>query len=287
MKAMTWNLTNKVVLITGAGSGIGAASSRALSSKGAKLVLADVNRDAVTRLAEELGTERALGIQVDATDRTQLDACVVEAVERFGGIDVVFANAGIAVDPPATVASVDEAAFERVVEVDLLGVWRTVKAALPQVIERQGHVLLTASIYAFFNGVVNAPYAMSKAGVEQLGRALRAELAPHNATAGVLYPGWVRTPLTGPAFGGNRTATEMVAHAYPAPLRQQITPERVADAVVRGVERRSARIIVPRRWAPISALRGIVNPILDARLDKDAEIQRLTLELERQSRGGA
>ena len=128
---------------------------------------------------------------------------------------------------------------------------------------------------------------MSKAGVEQFGRALRSELAPHRATAGVLYPGWVKTPLTGPAFGGNRTATELVAHAYPAALRQQITPERVADAVVRGVERRSARIIVPRRWAPISTLRGIVNPLIDARLDKDAEVQRLTLELERQSRQGA
>ena len=284
---MTWNLTNKVVLITGAGSGIGAASAKAMQAKGAKLVLADVNHESVVRLAAELGAGSAVAIQVDATDRAQLDVAVATAVERFGGIDVVFANAGIAVDPPATVASVAEADFERVIEVDLMGVWRTVKAALPQVIERQGHVLLTASIYAFFNGIVNAPYAMSKAGVEQFGRALRAELAPHRATAGVLYPGWVKTPLTGPAFGGNRTATELVAHAYPAALRQQITPERVADAVVRGVERRSARIIVPRRWAPISTLRGIVNPLIDARLDKDAEVQRLTLELERQSRQGA
>jgi NAD(P)-dependent dehydrogenase (short-subunit alcohol dehydrogenase family) len=284
---VTWNLTNKVVLITGAGSGIGAASARALGSKGAKLVLADLNGESVYGLARELGAERALGLAVDATDRTQLDSAVAAAVERFGGIDVVFANAGIAVDPPATVASVDEAAFERVIEVDLLGVWRTVRAALPQVIEHQGHVLLTASIYAFFNGVVNAPYAMSKAGVEQFGRALRAELAPHRATAGVLYPGWVRTPLTGAAFGGNRTATELVEHAYPALLRQQITPQRVADSVVRGLERRSARVIVPRRWTPISVLRGIANPIIDARLERDPEVQRLTLELERQSRDAA
>jgi len=110
-------------------------------------------------------------------------------VERFGGVDVVFANAGITVDPPATIAGVDAVAFERVIEVDLLGMWRTVRAALPQVIERRGHVLVTASCYSFLNGMLNAAYAMSKAGVEQFGRALRSELAVHGATAGVLYPG--------------------------------------------------------------------------------------------------
>ena len=106
------------------------------------------------------------------------------------------------------------------------------------------------------NGAVNAPYAASKAGVEQLGRALRAELAPHGATASVLYPGWVNTPLIKVAFGGNAAATELVRHTEPRPLRTPITPERVAAATIRGIERRSARIIVPGRWIPFSVLRG-------------------------------
>ena len=110
----------------------------------------------------------------------------------------------------------------------------------------RGHVLVTASVYAYVNGMANAPYAVAKAGVEQLGRALRSELAIHGATAGVLYPGWVRTPIASAAFGSHHTATRMREIAYPA--RQGHHPARVAEAVARGIENRSPRIIVPRRW---------------------------------------
>jgi NAD(P)-dependent dehydrogenase (short-subunit alcohol dehydrogenase family) len=198
-------ISNKVVLVTGAGSGIGRATARELHARGARVVLADLDRDAVDRLAHELGDGRALAAAVDVTDRPALDAVVRMAVERFGGLDVVFANAGIAADPPATIATIDEALFERVVEVDLLGVWRTVRAALPQIVARHGHVLVTASIYAFGNGVGNASYAMAKAGVEQFGRALRLELAMRGVTAGVLYPGWVQTPIIQPPSAGTES----------------------------------------------------------------------------------
>jgi NAD(P)-dependent dehydrogenase (short-subunit alcohol dehydrogenase family) len=184
-------ISNKAVLVTGAASGIGQATARELHARGARVVLADLNQDAVERLAQELGDGRALAAAVDVTDRSALDAVFGMAAERFGGLDVVFANAGIGADPPATIATIDEASFERVVEVNLLGVWRTVRAALPQIVARRGHVLVTASVYAFANGAANASYAMAKAGVEQLGRALRLELAARGATAGVLYPGWV------------------------------------------------------------------------------------------------
>jgi NAD(P)-dependent dehydrogenase (short-subunit alcohol dehydrogenase family) len=120
-------------------------------------------------------------------------------------------------------------------------------------------------------------------GVEQLGRALRAELAPHGATAGVLYPGWLNTPLTKAAFGGSAVATELFRHAWPAPLRTPITRERVAAATVRGIERRSARIIVPGRWIPFFVLRGIVNPLVDLTIEHDPKIRPLVLELERQA----
>jgi hypothetical protein len=105
---------------------------------------------------------------LDVTDRQRLDAVVMAAAERFGGLDVVIANAGISVDPPMTIAAVEEREFERVIEIDLLGVWRTVRAALPQIIARRGHVVLTASIYAFCNGVINAACAISKAGASSL-----------------------------------------------------------------------------------------------------------------------
>jgi len=277
---MIYSTVNKVVLITGATSGIGMATARALHARGANVVLTGRRQNVLDALALELGADRTLAMAVDVTDRQRLDAVVTAAAERFGGLDVVIANAGILLDPPTTIAAVEEPEFERVIEIDLLGVWRTVRAALPQIIARRGHVVLTASIYAFCNGAINAAYAISKAGVEQLGRALRAELAPHGATAGVLYPGFTTTPLIRPVFGGNAVATKLFTRGWPAPLRAPITPERVATATVRGIERRSARIIVPGRWIPLSVLRGIVNPLTDRVIEHDPKFGQLLLELE-------
>lgn len=280
-----YRIADKVVLITGATGGIGSSTARALHAHGANVVLTGRRQGPLDELAAELG-DRTLATTSDVTDRSSLDAVVAAAVERFGGLDVVIANAGTAVDPPATVASVDESEFERVIEIDLVGTWRTVRAALPQIIARRGHVLLNASIYAYVNGVANAAYAMSKAGVEQLGRALRAELAPHHATAGVLYPGWVDTPLIRPAFGGSATATAMLGRAFPRSLRTPITPERAAVEIVRGIERRSARIVVPGRWVPISLLRGVVSALTDPIIERDPKLRRLILQLE-QAAGGS
>jgi NAD(P)-dependent dehydrogenase (short-subunit alcohol dehydrogenase family) len=275
------------VLVTGAGGGIGRAAAEALHENGANVVLADLNANAVQGAAADLDAARTLAIGVDVTDRSRLDEVVAAAIDRFGGLDIVFANAGIAVNPPATIASVDEREFERVIEVDLLGVWRTVRAALPEVIARRGHVLVTASVYAYFNGTANAAYAMSKAGVEQFGRALRTELAPHGATAGVLYPGWVNTAIAQVAFDGHATATELVRRAYPRPLRKLITPESIAPAIVKGIEQRSAHVTVPRRWVPISLMRGVVNAITDPALERDREFGKLVLEIERQAQARA
>ncbi|MNR11053.1 putative oxidoreductase [compost metagenome] len=174
----------------------------------------------------------------------------------------------------------DEATFERIVEVDLLGVWRTVRACLPQIYARNGHVLVTSSAYAFVNGVVNAPYAMSKAGVEMFGRSLRAELAGTGATAGVLYPGWVATAIAKSAFGGHAAATELAKLAYPRVLRKAIQPERIAHAVVKGIESRSARVNCPRRWIPISMFRGLFNLLTDWTLDRNKKIQKLIRKMD-------
>jgi NAD(P)-dependent dehydrogenase (short-subunit alcohol dehydrogenase family) len=280
---MRYPIDNKVVLITGATGGIGAAMAKALHVRGASLVLTSRHQPALDELARELGEGRTLAISSDVTDRRSIDAVVKAAASRFGGLDVVIANAGGAVDPPATVATVDEQEFERVIDVDLLGVWRTVRGALPEIIARRGHVVVTASVYSYVNGVVNAAYAASKAGVEQFARALRAELAPHGATAGVLYPGWTMTPLIKPGFGGNAVASEMLRHAYPRFLRTPITPDVVAAAAIRGIEQRSPRVTVPGRWGAYSVLRGILNPLTDWAIERDPKMRRLILELERQA----
>ena len=231
-------LSGKTVFITGAAGGIGAATARVLHRRGANVVLTDLQQRAVDAVADELGRHRTLPLAVDVTDAESLQAALAAAVDEFGAIDVVFANAGIAADPPTTILTIDPAQFEKVVEVDLLGVWRTVRAALPQIIANRGYVLITSSIYAYANGTINAPYAMSKAGVEQLGRTLRVELAGAGASAGVLYPGWVNTNIARTAFGGNDTVTRFRARAYPAFLREAIEPEQVAEAVAAGIAKR-------------------------------------------------
>jgi NAD(P)-dependent dehydrogenase (short-subunit alcohol dehydrogenase family) len=265
-------LKGKVALVTGAAGGIGLASARALSARGARVVLCDVQAAEVERQAQALGVDRALGLGVDVTDRAAMDRAVEATVERFGGLDVIFANAGIAPDPPTTIATIDESMFERVVEVDLLGVWRTVRAGLEQVVARRGHVLLTSSIYAFANGVINGAYAASKAGVEQLGRALRTELAADGASAGVLYPGWVDTAMVHASVDQHASVLRIHESLTPRPLAKRIPPETVAKAVVRGIERRAPRIFVPRIWTPLSVLRGGLNPLIDRALDRNAEL---------------
>jgi NAD(P)-dependent dehydrogenase (short-subunit alcohol dehydrogenase family) len=276
------NLHGKTVLITGAGSGIGAACARRFHEQGASLVLVDVSPEGITALARELGDARTLACIASVTQRDQLDQVVQDTLKKFGRLDVVFANAGIACDPPTTVLKMQEATFERIVEVNLLGVWRTVRACLPYIVESKGHILVTASIYAYVNGLVNAPYAMSKAAVEMFGRSLRAELAGTGATAGVLYPGWVTTPISHSAMGGHAIAAALVRLAYPGPFKTPITAEVVATATVRGVQQRSARIMVPRRWVPISMLRGMFNPISDWIIDRHRAIQVLVREVEKQ-----
>ena len=126
-------------------------------------------------------------------------AAVEEVVERFGGLDI--ARRQRRHRPTAAPMSiVDTDAFERTIEVDLLGVWRTVSPAIAPVIERRGHIVVVASVYAFLNGVMATPYAVSKAGVEQLGRSLRAELSVHGASASVAYFGFIDTQMVRDAF---------------------------------------------------------------------------------------
>ncbi len=188
-----YDLNHRVALITGGARGIGLATARALTARGARVALVDLDSDELQSAAAHLGPE-TLAIPADVTDTAAIAAAVTRAAEHFGAVDLLIANAGIA-PMPATARTMDPDEFERVVEVNLLGVYRTVRAGLEQVIERRGQVVLVSSVYAFLNGMVLTPYAVAKAGVEQLGRALRIELAPHGASATVAYFGFVDTGM--------------------------------------------------------------------------------------------
>ena len=165
-------LSGQSVLITGAAHGIGAEVARRLAARGARVSLVGLGADELRRVAADC--PGSVVFDADVTDQEALDAAVAGTVEAFGGIDTVFANAGIGA--PGFVRTMDPASFERVIEVNLIGVWRTIRACLPHVIERRGYVLPVASMAAILPPVGLGAYGAAKSGVEALGHALRVEM---------------------------------------------------------------------------------------------------------------
>ncbi|ULP37236.1 short-chain dehydrogenase/reductase [Mycolicibacterium rufum] len=253
------DLDGRVLFITGAARGLGAETARRAHARGAQVALVGRTLATLQALADELGPGAA-AFEADVTSAEKLNRAAQDAAATFGGIDVVVANAGIA-PPSHTVATIAPDAFEHTVEVDLLGQWRTVRAALPSVLERRGHVLLVGSIYAFFNGVLAAPYAVSKAGVEQLARALRVELAPHGVTAGIAYLGFIDTDLANDAFADEAAAA--VRRAVPGIFTKEMTVGAAADAVLDAIERRAPRVSAPAWVRPLLAARSLTTSVMD------------------------
>ncbi|HYJ00094.1 MAG TPA: SDR family oxidoreductase [Thermoleophilaceae bacterium] len=259
MSSPSWQLPGKTVLITGAARGIGAESARRLAARGMRVSLVGLEPEELAKVAADCGPD-AVWFEADVTDRDQLQAAVDETVERLGGIDAVIANAGIAIGGPTRLA--DPESFERVIEVNLLGVYRTVHACLPQIVERQGYVLIVASMAAIFHAPGMAAYSASKAGVEALGNSLRGELAHHGARVGVGYFSWIDTEMVRgadrhPALGSMRSK-------LPAAVRKTYPVSDVGDAVVAGFEARSRWVGVP---APlirfVLPLRGLMTRLTE------------------------
>lgn len=278
--AQRFDLNGKVAMVTGGARGIGFATCEELVRRGCSVVIVDLDPESTSAAAESLPGP-AIGIAADVTDRGAMQAAVAKAVERFGGLDVVVANAGIA-SRGATTRAMSGEAFERVLDVNLNGVHRTVIAALPEIVSRRGHVVVIASVYAFINGIGAVPYAMSKAGVEAFGRALRVELAQHGAGASVAYFGFIDTAMVHRAIDED-AAVARIQGTLPSVLQKRLQPSAAGKAIVDGIERRAPRIIRPKRWAVYSVLRGVLNPPIDSYMVRDAEVQGVAVELD--SRG--
>ncbi|HTX30912.1 MAG TPA: short-chain dehydrogenase/reductase [Solirubrobacteraceae bacterium] len=265
-----YDVGGKVALITGGARGIGFGIAQALYRRGASIALVDLDQAQVSAAAARLG-DRAVGLAADVTDRAAIDAAVAATVERFGGIDIVVANAGIA-PAPASIRLMPSEEFERVIEVNLLGVYRTVHAGLGQIVARQGQAVVVSSVYAFMNGILLSPYAVAKAGVEQLGRALRLELSPHGASATVAYFGFVDTEMVRQGMEQRQRQRGTDEELMPAFLRKRISPAQAGEAVAAGIEERKPRVIAPRWWAPPSVLRGVLNPLMDSAGEKSSRV---------------
>ncbi|MCX6400032.1 MAG: short-chain dehydrogenase/reductase [Propionibacteriales bacterium] len=279
------DLVGRVALVTCAAEGIGRATAVALGARGARVVLVDVAEDLLDEATLLAGDDAhdAHAIVADVRDRVAMADAVREVRSRFGRLDVVVANAGVAPEA-ATLRTTDLDDFDRVVGVNLTGVMNTVHPAIDDVVATRGHVHVVSSVAAFAPGFGAASYGASKAGVEHIGRALRIELGPTGASAGVAYFGVVATSLVRRTFEedplGRRVETLM-----PAPVRRRISPEQAAASIVDGIEQRSARSIAPRLWEPYSLMREVMNRRLDEALRADARVQSVLAAVERRTRG--
>jgi NAD(P)-dependent dehydrogenase (short-subunit alcohol dehydrogenase family) len=222
-------LANKTAFITGGNSGLGLATAKLFIAEGAKVAITGRNPDTLKAAATELGPN-ALALAADATDVAATEAAIKRAVEKFGKLDILFANAGI---PGQTVlGSADLATFERVIRTNLTAVFFTVQAALPH-LNDGASIILNGSVISVLGSPGYSAYAASKAGVRAMARVMVSELSPRGIRVNVIAPGAIRTPIWGPAIAtpeAERAFEARIARA--TPLRGLGEPEHVAKTVL-------------------------------------------------------
>lgn len=253
-----YDVRDRAVLITGAARGIGAETARALARRGARVSLVGLEPAELERVAADCGPG-AVWFEADVTDEAALEEAVGGTVRELGGIDVLMANAGIA--SVGTVRTIDPAAFERTVEINLLGTWRTVRAALPHVIERRGYVLCVASLAAISQAPLFGAYAASKAGVEAFANSLRLEVRHLGVDVGVAYYSWIATDLV--TKGYERPEYGILRDRLKGPISRTYPVSVAVDATVAGIERRSRRVVAPAWVRAMIAARGLLTPLTE------------------------
>jgi NAD(P)-dependent dehydrogenase (short-subunit alcohol dehydrogenase family) len=278
----SYPVQGKTVLITGAARGIGAETARRLAAKGARVAIVGLEPEELERVAAQCGQE-AIWFETDVTDWDALDRAVSGTVERFGGIDVVMANAGIAIG--GLVKSTDPRAWERVVEVNLLGCWRTVRTCLPHVIERRGYLLPVASVAAAAHSPLMSAYCASKAGIEAFADSLRGEVAHHGVAVGVAYFSWIATDMV--AGGDATVAAGMLRGRMRGPLAKTYPVSVAVDAIEKGIETRARRVVAPGWAKALLALRDFLPLLTDRQVaDVMPEVER-AVEADIAARGEA
>lgn len=274
---MTQALTDKVVLVTGPARGIGAETARRLAARGARLSLVGLEPERLAALAAELGPGH-VWFECDVTNQEELDRAAAGTVDALGGIDVVIANAGVASNGTVAVTPVD--ALVRTIEVNLIGVVRTVCATLPHVTARQGYYLFVSSAAAIVSAPGISTYSASKVGVEFFGNALRLELAHRGVAVGTAHPCWIDTDLVRDQQRDLETFKEML-RTLPGPFGTVTSVGECGAALVRAVERRSRKVYVPRTLAPFAAVRQLfASPLAEWVTKRQARRMVPTLERE-------
>jgi len=274
-------LDGKCVLITGAARGIGAGAARALAARGARVALVGLEPAHLREVAAGCG-HGAVWYEADVTDASALAGAIDTAAAALGGLDAVFANAGIGSFQP--LRTMDPAQLRRVFEVNTFGVFHTIRAALPHVIARQGYVLLNASVSAVSAIPGFGAYAPSKAAVEMMGDILRQEVRHLGVDVGVCYFSFTDTDLVRSSHV--HPALRLLREHMPPPLRTDTPLSVVVDAVVRAVERREKRVVVPRSLRAILPMRWMLALTLPrAAAPLMPEVERLCAETDQRFGG--
>jgi NAD(P)-dependent dehydrogenase (short-subunit alcohol dehydrogenase family) len=258
-------LRGQRVLITGAARGIGAALAQRLASQGARLALVGLEPEIMAAVAERCG-EGAFVAECDVSDSDQVKQAVDAAAEALGGLDVVVANAGIATGGP--LRAQDLRSWERVIEVNLLGVMYTDRAALPHLERSGGYVLNIASTAAVLRGPGMTAYCAAKAGVEALSDCLRIEMMPLGVAVGVAYFLFLDTDMVNDSEREmpmlQRAKAEMprfLGRTHPLPP--------AIDEIVAAIAQRRRRVAYPRWFLRVLALRQLVaSPLAERRAAK-------------------
>ena len=222
-------LANKTALITGGNSGIGLATARLFIAEGARVAITGRNQATLEAAAKELGPN-ALAIVADANDVAATEAAVKQAAEKFGKLDIVFANAGIPGNTPVGKTTLE--AFEQVIRTNLTSVFFTVQAALPY-LNDNASIVLNGSVISVLGNPGYSAYAATKAGVTAMARVMVSELSPRGIRINVVAPGAARTPIwNGAAPTADAFAALEKRIAGITPLGRIAEPDHIAKTVL-------------------------------------------------------
>lgn len=252
---MNEDLQGRSVLVTGGARGIGEKVARLAAERGARVAIVGLEPARLRAVADDLGPA-AVWREADVRDATALRSAIDECAAALDEIDYLVANAGVAAY--GTVRHIDEASFERVLDINVNGVFRTLKYATPHLAESRGHALVVASALSFMPLAALASYGASKAGVEMLTLAYRQEVAHLGVTVGLAHPSWIDTDLVRgaeadlPSFRGLRKR-------LPYPGNVTTSVDDAAAAIVDALLRRRARVYVPRAVGVANWAQGLLN----------------------------